>query len=415
MSNTPTRMPLTGIKVLDLSRILAGPLAGQALADLGAEVIKVERPGNGDEARRWGPPFLKDQDGNDTRESPMYLSANRNKQSITIDIASAQGKELVRRLAARSDVVLENFKVGDLARYGLDHVSLRELNPSLIYCSITGFGQTGPKAHLPGYDTVFQAMSGMMSVTGLPDGVPGGGPMKTGPSLADFIAGQYAASGVLAALYERDGRGGTGIGKHIDIALLDCTIAAQTHSVMTYLAAGVIPPRRGTEGNGGLPSQAFECADGGVIVICGSELQYRAFCEVLRQPQLADDPRFVTNSHRLAHRRELAEVFNALTRQWPARELLAALEAAGIPSGPINRYPEVFADPQVVHRGVAQRVPHPTAGEVTLCANPIRFTGTEPPPATAPPTIGQHTDGILRDVLSLDETQIASLREQRVI
>jgi crotonobetainyl-CoA:carnitine CoA-transferase CaiB-like acyl-CoA transferase len=415
MNNATTRMPLTGIKVLDLSRILAGPLATQALADLGADVIKVERPGNGDEARRWGPPFLKDQGGNDTRESPMYLSANRNKRSITIDIASAEGQDLVRRLAARSDVVLENFKVGDLARYRLDHMSLRELNPRLIYCSVTGFGQTGPKAHLPGYDTVFQAMSGMMSVTGLPDGVPGGGPMKTGPSLADFIAGQYAASGVLAALYERDGLNGTGVGKHIDIALLDCTIAAQTHSVMTYLAAGVIPPRRGTEGNGGLPSQAFECADGGVIVICGSELQYRAFCEVLRQPQLADDARFVTNSQRLAHRRELAEVFNALTRQWPAGELLAALEAAGIPSGPINRYPEVFADPQVVHRGVAQRVPHPTAGEVTLCANPIRFTGTEPPPPTAPPTIGQHTDDILRDVLALDAAAIASLRERRVV
>jgi crotonobetainyl-CoA:carnitine CoA-transferase CaiB-like acyl-CoA transferase len=415
MSKASTRMPLTGVKVLDLSRILAGPLAAQALADLGAEVIKVERPGNGDEARRWGPPFLKDRDGNDTRESPMYLSANRSKRSIAIDIASAEGQDLVRRLAARADVLLENFKVGDLARYRLDHASLRELNPRLIYCSVTGFGQTGPKSHLPGYDTVFQAMSGMMSVTGLPDGVPGGGPMKTGPSLADFIAGQYAASGVLAALYERDGPHGTGQGRHIDIALLDCTIAAQTHSVMTYLAAGVVPPRRGTEGNGGLPSQAFECADGGVIVICGSELQYRAFCDVLRQPQLADDPRFVTNSQRLAHRRELAEVFNALTRQWAARELLAALEAAGIPSGPINRYPEVFADPQVVHRGIAQRVAHPVAGEVTLCASPIRFTGTEAPPPTAPPTLGQHTDEILRDVLDLDAAAIASLHERRVV
>jgi crotonobetainyl-CoA:carnitine CoA-transferase CaiB-like acyl-CoA transferase len=409
------RLPLTGIRVLDLSRILAGPLAAQTLADLGADVIKVERPGNGDEARRWGPPFLKDSDGKDTRESPMYLSANRNKRSITIDIACAEGQDLVRRLAAQSDVVLENFKVGDLARYGLDHVSLCALNPRLIYCSVTGFGQSGPKSHLPGYDTVFQAMSGMMSVTGLPDGVPGGGPMKTGPSLADFIAGQYAASGVLAALYERDGLNGTGRGKHIDIALLDCTIAAQTHSVMTYLAAGVVPPRRGTEGNGGLPSQAFECADGGVIVICGSEPQYRAFCEVLRQPQLADDPRFVTNAQRLAHRRELAEEFNALTRQWPARELLAALEAAGIPSGPINRYPEVFADPQVLHRGVVQHVPHPTAGEVALCVSPIRFTGTQPPAPIAPPTIGQHTEEVLRDVLSLDPAAIASLRERRAV
>jgi crotonobetainyl-CoA:carnitine CoA-transferase CaiB-like acyl-CoA transferase len=254
-----------------------------------------------------------------------------------------------------------------------------------------------------------------MSVTGLPDGVPGGGPMKTGPSLADFIAGQYATSGVLAALYERDGPGGTGEGRHIDIALLDCTIAAQTHSVMTYLAAGVVPPRRGTEGNGGLPSQAFECADGGIIVICGSEAQYRSFCEVLRQPELADDPRFVTNAQRLAHRRELAEVFNALTRQWQARALLAALEQAGIPSGPINSYPEVFADPQVQHRGVAQRVPHPTAGEVTLCANPIRFPGWESPLPTAPPTIGQHTDQVLRDVLGLDDATIAGLHERRVV
>jgi crotonobetainyl-CoA:carnitine CoA-transferase CaiB-like acyl-CoA transferase len=412
---TTARMPLAGVKVLDLSRILAGPLAAQTLADLGADVIKVERPGNGDEARRWGPPFLKDREGRDTRESPMYLSANRNKRSITIDIAGKPGQQLVRRLAQQCDVLLENFKVGDLARYGLDYPSLRAVNPRLVYCSVTGFGQSGPKSHLPGYDTVFQAMSGMMSVTGLPDGVPGGGPMKTGPSLADFIAGQYAATGILAALYERDGPDGTGEGSHIDIALLDCTIAAQTHSVTTYLAAGVVPPRRGTEGNGGLPSQAFDCADGGVIVICGSEAQYRSFCEVLRHPELADDPRFVTNAQRLAHRRELADTFNALTRQWTARDLLAALEAAGIPSGPINRYPEVFADPQVVHRGVAQRMPHPTGGEVTLCASPIRFTDLQPPQPKAPPTIGQHTDEILRDVLGLDEAGIAALREQRVV
>lgn len=411
---TPRRQPLSGIRVLDLSRILAAPLAAQALADLGAEVIKVERPGNGDEARRWGPPFLKDREGRDTRESPMYLAANRNKRSITVDIACAEGQDLVRRLAARADVLLENFKVGDLKRYGLDFASLHALNPRLIYCSVTGFGQSGPKSHLPGYDTVFQAMSGMMSVTGLPDGVPGGGPMKTGPSLADFIAGQYATSGILAALYERDA-GGSGKGRHIDIALLDCTIAAQTHSVMTYLAAGVVPPRRGTEGNGGLPSQAFECADGGVVVICGSEAQYRSFCEVLRHPALADDPRFASNALRLAHRRELADTFNAITRQWPARELLQALERAGIPSGPINRYPEVFADPQVQHRGIAQRVPHPTAGEVTLCASPVRFVGDEPPLPTAPPTIGQHTDEILREVLGLDDVAIASLRDRRVV
>ena len=415
MSRANSSMPLAGIKVLDLSRILAAPLAAQALADMGAEVIKVERPGNGDEARRWGPPFLKDRDGRDTRESPMYLAANRNKQSITIDIACVEGQDLVRRLASRADVLLENFKVGDLKRYGLDYSSLSALFPRLVYCSVTGFGQSGPKSHLPGYDTVFQAMSGMMSVTGLPDGVPGGGPMKTGPSLADFIAGQYATSGILAALYARDASGGTGEGCHSDIALLDCTIAAQTHSVMTYLASGIVPPRRGTEGNGGLPSQAFECADGGIIVICGSEAQYSRFCEVLRHPELAQDPRFVTNAHRLAHRRELAEVFNALTRLWPAADLLAALERAGIPSGPINSYPAVFADPQVLHRGVAQRVPHPTAGEVVLCANPIRSTGHVPPLPSAPPTMGQHTDTILRDVLGLDDQAIAGLRERRVV
>jgi len=410
-----TRQPLSGIRVLDLSRILAAPLAAQALADLGAEVIKVERPGSGDDARRWGPPFLKDAQGQDTRESPMYLSANRNKRSITIDIASADGQDLVRRLAARADVLIENFKVGDLARYGLDAPTLQALNPRLVYCSVTGFGQTGPKRHLPGYDTVFQAMSGMMSVTGLPDGVPGGGPMKTGPSLADFLTGQTATAGILAALYERDA-GGTGRGRHLDIALLDCTIAAQTHSVTTYLAAGIVPPRRGTEGNGGLPSQAFDCADGGIIVICGNEPQYRSFCAVLRRPDLADDPRFHSNAQRLAHRRELAEVFNALTRAWPAADLLTALEAAGIPSGPINSYPQVFADPQVQHRGVAQRMPHPTAGEVTLCASPLRFVDGPPPPApTAPPTIGQHTDEVLHEVLGLDEATIASLHARGVV
>ena len=411
----PGRLPLAGVRVLDLSRILAGPLAAQTLADLGADVVKVERPGNGDEARRWGPPFLQDRDGRDTRESPMYLSANRNKRSVTIDIATAAGQNLVRRLASRSDVLIENFKVGDLARYGLDHASLRAAFPRLVYCSVTGFGQTGPKRHLPGYDTVFQAMSGMMSVTGLPDGVPGGGPMKTGPSLADFIAGQYAASAVLAALYARDGPAGTGEGRHVDIALLDCTIAAQTHSVTTYLAAGTVPPRRGTEGNGGLPSQAFECADGGVIVICGSDAQYRTFCAAIGRPELADDPRFVTNAERLRHRRELAEVFNAATREWRCTPLLETLERAGIPSGPINRYPEVFADPQVVHRGMAQRLSHPQACEVTLCASPIRFDGPDPAPPRAPPTIGQHTDEILGDVLGLDDAAIAALRSQRVV
>lgn len=407
------RPALEGVKVLDLSRILAAPLAAQALGDLGAEVIKVERPGTGDEARRWGPPFLKDSEGRDTRESPMYLCANRNKKSITIDMATQRGQDLVRQLAARSDVLIENFKVGDLKRYGLDYESLRLLNPSLVYCSVTGFGQSGPYSHLPGYDTIFQGMSGMMSVTGLPDGVPGGGPMKTGPSLADFMAGQYALSAILAALYERDTFSGEG--QHIDISLLDCTIAAQSHYVTTYLATGTVPPRRGTEGNGGLPSQAFPCADGAVVVICGNEAQYRQFCEVLQRSELADDPRFVTNAKRLEHRRELTATFNAITGQWKASDLLGALERAGIPCGPINSYPEVFSDPQVRARGMAVTMDHPSAGNVTLCRSPIRFTGAPGSSPTAPPLLGEHTDSVLRDVLELNAAQINELKEARVV
>ncbi|MBI2771319.1 MAG: CoA transferase [Burkholderiales bacterium] len=407
------RLPLTNIRVLDLSRILAAPLAAQSLGDLGAEVIKVERPVTGDEARRWGPPFLKDREGKDTRESPMYLCANRNKRSLTIDIARPEGQELVRKLVAQSDVLIENYKVGDLVRYGLDYASLRKVNPRLVYCSVTGFGQSGPYSKLPGYDTVFQAMSGMMSVTGLPDGVPGGGPMKTGPSLADFIAGQYATAGILAALYERDTFSGEG--QHIDIALLDCTIAAQSHYTATYLATGSVPVRRGTEGNGGLPSQAFQCADRGIIVICGSEAQYRTFCNVLKHPELADDPRFVTNRDRLAHRAELATTFNALTREWQSNELLAAFKDAGIPSGPINTYPEVFADPQVVHRGMTLVAEHVQAGQVEFCASPIRFTGIEARAPMAPPVLGQHTDELLRDVLGVDNADIERLRGEKVI
>lgn len=407
------RLPLTGIRVLDLSRILAAPWAAQSLGDLGADIIKVERPGIGDEARRFGPPFLKDSDGRDTREAPMYLSANRNKRSITIDLASTPGQSLVRRLAQRSDVLVENYKVGDLARYGLDYASLRALNPRLVYCSVTGFGQTGPYAARPGYDTVFQGMSGLMSVTGLPDDVPGGGPMKTGPSLADFMAGQFATAGVLAALYERDTHSGEGA--HIDIALLDCTVAAQTHYIATYLATRNVPPRRGTEGNGGLPSQAFACADHSIIVICGNEAQYRAFCGALGRPELATDPRFATNADRLRHRRELAQTFGALTAQWKAAHLLATLAAAGIPSGPVNDYREVFDDPQVVHRGLSIIVDHAEAGPTSLCGSPIRFVGVPPRTPMAPPVLGQHTDAILASELGMDAGAIAELRAARVV
>ncbi|MGB3066920.1 MAG: CoA transferase [Ottowia sp.] len=407
------RLPLTGIQVLDLSRILAAPLAAQSLGDLGAEVIKVERPGRGDEARRWGPPFLKDREGGDTRESPMYLSANRNKRSVTIDFARPEGQDLVRRLVEKSDVLIENYKVGDLERYGLDYESLRCVNPRLIYCSVTGFGQSGPSSKQPGYDTVFQAMSGLMAVTGLPDGEPGGGPMKTGPSLADFMAGQFATAGVLAALYERDTHSGEGA--HIDIALLDSTIAAQSHYVATYLATHNVPPRRGTEGNGGLPSQAFACRDRSIIVICGSESQYRDFCEVLGHPELASDPRFVTNSDRLRHRRELAATFGAITKQWPSADLLAALKSAGIPSGPVNTYPEVFADPQVRHRGLTITAEHAQAGPTNFYGSPIRFAGVADRAPMAPPVLGQHTQEVLREVLGLDHAATAALHANGVV
>ncbi|WP_423459905.1 CaiB/BaiF CoA transferase family protein [Ottowia sp. VDI28] len=407
------RLPLTGIQVLDLSRILAAPLAAQSLGDLGAEVIKVERPGRGDEARRWGPPFLKDREGGDTRESPMYLSANRNKRSVTIDFARPEGQDLVRRLVEKSDVLIENYKVGDLERYGLDYESLRRVNPRLIYCSVTGFGQSGPSSKQPGYDTVFQAMSGLMAVTGLPDGEPGGGPMKTGPSLADFMAGQFATAGVLAALYERDTHSGEGA--HIDIALLDSTIAAQSHYVATYLATHNVPPRRGTEGNGGLPSQAFACRDRSIIVICGSESQYRDFCEVLGHPELASDSRFATNSDRLRHRRELAATFGAITEQWPSTDLLAALKSAGIPSGPVNTYPEVFADPQVRHRGLTITAEHAQAGPTNFYGSPIRFAGVADRAPMAPPVLGQHTQEVLREVLGLDHAAAAALHANGVV
>ena len=327
MSTATTALPLQGIRVLDLSRVLAGPLAAQMLGDLGAEVIKVERPGAGDDSRKMGPPFLKDTEGRDTRESPILLGTNRNKKSITLDLAKPQGQAIVKRLAAISDVVIENFKVGDLKRYGLDHESLRAVNPRLVYCSVTGFGQTGPYAPRPGYDSIFQAMGGLMSVTGYPDD-EGGAPVKTGPSIADFIGGQFAAIGVIASLYERDvrcepGRGGRG--QHVDIALLDSVIASLTHYTAQYLATGIVPVRRGTQGNGGLPSQMFPCADGVVMVVCGNDEQFLRFCAALGHPELGQDERFVTNQMRVQNRKPLADTFDAITRQWKQQDILAEM------------------------------------------------------------------------------------------
>jgi crotonobetainyl-CoA:carnitine CoA-transferase CaiB-like acyl-CoA transferase len=416
------RLPLAGIRVLDLSRVLAGPLAAQMLGDLGAEVIKVERAGAGDDSRKMGPPFLKDTQGRDTRESPILLGTNRNKKSITLDLSRQQGQDIVRRLASVSDVVVENFKVGDLKRYGLDHESLRALNPRLVYCSVTGFGQSGPYAPRPGYDSIFQAMGGLMSVTGYPD-AEGGAPVKTGPSIADFIGGQFAAIGVISALYARDARRADDAadgpeprhGQHVDIALLDSVIASLTHYTAQYLATGIVPVRRGTQGNGGLPSQMFPCADGAVMVVCGNDEQYRRFCGALGRADLADDPRFATNPMRVQNRQPLTETFDALTRRWPQAELLAAMERAGVPAGPINDLKQVFDDPQVQHRGMAVEVPHPLSGTVRLAANPIKFSATPITNYSAPPTLGQHTDEVLKALLGMDDAEIARLSGAGII
>ena len=410
------RLPLDGIRVLDLSRVLAGPLAAQMLGDLGAEVIKVERAGAGDDARKMGPPFLKDTQGRDTRESPILLGTNRNKKSITLDLAKPDGQALVKRLAAISDVVVENFKVGDLKRYGLDHDSLRAVNPRLVYCSVTGFGQTGPYAPRPGYDSIFQAMGGLMSVTGYPD-EEGGAPVKTGPSIADFVGGQFAAIGVLAALYERDAHHerSAGRGQHVDVALLDSVIASLTHYTAQYLATGIVPVRRGTQGNGGLPSQMFPCTDGAVMVVCGNDEQYRRFCAALGRPELADDARFATNPQRVAHRKELTDTFDAITGLWRQQDVLDAMQRAGVPAGPIYDLEQVFADPQVRHRGIAVDVPHPLSGTVTIAANPIRFSETPITRYTAPPTQGQHTAEVLTNLLGIDAVELARLSKAGII
>ncbi|WP_234409573.1 CaiB/BaiF CoA-transferase family protein [Ideonella sp. B508-1] len=419
--SSSARMPLSGLRVLDLSRVLAGPFAAQLLGDLGAEVIKVERAGAGDDSRKMGPPFLKDLEGRDTRESPILLGTNRKQKSITLDLAKPEGQEIVRRLAAMSDVVVENFKVGDLKRYGLDHESLRAVTPRLVYCSVTGFGQSGPYAPRPGYDSIFQAMGGLMSVTGYPD-EEGGAPVKTGPSIADFIGGQFAAIGVISALYARDAqRGGRpacdqhGRGQQVDIALLDSVIASLTHYTAQYLATGVVPVRRGTQGNGGLPSQAFPCADGSIMVVCGNDEQYRRFCHALGRPDLATDPRFETNPLRVGNRRLLTETFNEITRTWEQRDLLSAMDRAGVPAGPIYDLKQVFEDPQVQHRGMSVEVPHPLSGTVKIAANPIKLSDTPIERYIAPPTTGQHTSEVLKDLLAMSDDELARLSAARII
>lgn len=402
---------LSHIRVLDLSRVLAGPWAGQILADLGAEVIKVEQPGKGDDTRSWGPPYLKDQNGRDTAESAYFLCANRGKRSITIDLTREAGQTLVRQLAAQSDILLENFKAGGLAQYGLDYESLKSINPGLIYCSITGFGQTGPYRHRPGYDFMIQGMGGLMSLTGECDDAPGGGPQKVGVALADVLAGMYATVAVLAALAHRD-QGGAG--QHIDLALLDVQLACLANQAMNYLTSGIPPGRLGNAHPNIVPYQVFATQDGHIILAVGNDRQFARFCELAGRPELAADPRFASNAARVRHRAALIAIVQAIMSQRRSQDWLDSLERAGIPGGPINTLDQVFANPQIRHREMAVELPHPTAGTVPLVASPIRLSAT-PVRYRPPPTLGQHTDAVLSGLLGLSEAEIQALRADGIV
>ena len=387
---------LDGLKVLDLSRVLAGPWAGQMLADLGADVVKVERPGSGDDTRAWGPPWLKDADGRDTADAAYFFCANRNKRSIAIDIATPAGQALVRRLAERADVVLENFKVGGLQAYGLDWDSLRTVNPRLVYCSITGFGQTGPYAPRAGYDFLIQGMGGLMSVTGRSDAEEGAGPQKVGVALTDILTGLHAVIGVLAALRHRDL---TGEGQHIDLALLDVQVAALANQTANWLIGGVVPKRMGNAHPNIVPYQDFPTADGDMILAIGNDGQFARFCDVAGHAEWATDTRFATNAARVANRAELIPLMRQATAMRTTRDWIAALESKAVPCGPINRLDEVFADPQVLARGLRVDLPHPVAGSVPGVANPIRLSATPPVYRSAPPVLGQDGAAVLADWL----------------
>jgi crotonobetainyl-CoA:carnitine CoA-transferase CaiB-like acyl-CoA transferase len=403
---------LSHLKVLDLSRILAGPWCGQILADLGADVIKVERPGAGDDTRTWGPPWMKDEFGAETREAAYFMCANRGKKSITLDISRPEGQALVRRLAAQSDILLENYKVGGLAGYELDYDNLSRLNPRLIYCSVTGFGQTGPYAPRAGYDFIIQGLGGLMSLTGERDDLPGGGPQKVGVAVADLMTGMYATVAVLAAVAEREK---SGLGQHIDMALLDTQVAMTANMAMNYLASGKPPSRAGNAHPNIVPYQTFEAADGHIIVAVGNDGQFRKFCEVAGDPALADDERFATNPGRVKHRAVLVPKLSALIARKPMHYWSEALEAAGVPCGPINDLAQVFEDPQVRHRGMRIELPHPAAGKVSLVASPMKLSRTPVEHCSAPPTLGEHTNEVLARSLGLTAEEIAALRAGRVI
>ena len=403
---------LSHIRVLDLTRVLAGPWAAQVLADLGAEVIKIERPGSGDDTRAWGPPFLKDAEGRDTSEAAYYLTANRNKQSVTVDFTQPEGQRLVRELAAQCDVVLENFKVGGLAAYGLDYAALKAVNPKLIYCSITGFGQNGPYAKRAGYDFMIQGLGGLMSLTGRPEGEEGAGPMKVGVALTDILTGLYATVGVLAALNHREQ---AGIGQHVDLALLDVQVACLANQAMNFLTSGVAPRRLGNAHPNIVPYQDFPSADGDFLLAVGNDSQFRKFCEVAGQREWADDSRFISNKARVANREVLIPLIRQATVFKTTAEWIAALEQAGVPCGPINNLAQVFDDAQVQARGLRIDIPNSLGGTTPQVASPLRLSATPVEYRNAPPLLGEHTDAVLQRLLQLNAEQIDELRRAGVL
>jgi len=404
--------PLSHIRVLDLSRVLAGPWASQNLADLGAEVLKIERPGSGDDTRSWGPPFLKDKDGAETRESAYFLSVNRGKKSVTLDIAKPEGQRIARELAAKCDVLLENYKVGGLAKYGLAYDDLRRINPHIVYCSITGFGQSGPSAHRPGYDFIFQGMGGLMSITGERDGEPGGGPQKVGIAVTDVLAGMYASLAVTAAIAHRER---TGVGQYIDLALFDAIVAFGANQILNYFTSGKIPGRYGNAHANVVPYEVFATTDGHLILAVGNDSQFASFCKVAGRPELAADSRYATMPGRITNRAELIPLLREIFRQRPSGRWLTELEASNVPCGPINDYKDVFEDLQVRHRGLKIEIPHPAGVPCPSVASPMRFSGTPVEYGLPPPLLGQHTREVLGDLLGMRREELDRLAAMKII
>jgi len=404
--------PLSHIKVLDLSRVLAAPWAAQNLADLGAEVIKVERPLKGDDSRTYAPPYLKDEQGKETRESAYFCAANRGKKSITVNISKPEGQQLVRELAKQCDVLVENYKVGDLARYGLGYDDLKKDNPGLIYCSVTGFGQTGPDKDRPGYDFMAQGMGGLMSITGERDDLPGGGPQRVGVPIIDLTTGMYATIAICAAIANR---AVTGKGQWIDVALLDSCVAFLANQAMNYFATGDSPRPLGNAHPNIVPYQTFKTADGALILACGNDNLFNKFCDVAGCAHLAKDPRYSTNGERVKNRDEITRLLNEIFLKRPTREWVKLLDEAGVANGPINTIEKVFEEPQVQSRGMKIELPHAVAGKVPLVASPMKFSGTPIKHEVPPPALGQHTDEILSGVLKKNEAEIARLKAAGIV